>query len=753
MYELLTLNNLENYFQPKSRRNREGVYFYRIIGYDEELLTFLRKYQTFAQRKGTYINSTIKNPDSSDVQYLCTIMNNNFSVDIRNIRLECSNWLKFLNDMQINLISEAIYTLLTEMANSGININIIKNSYIKFLYWAKYKFENALKYVGQDEIPKILYEGDIGKYELYMLRILSLAGCDIIYINFINEESYINVDRQGKYSIRMVKPIRQVPLIHFSKIDLRQIEEKNKIIEDINKEQYRLNTNDWMKQDFLDEIFKPLKDRTNNINEVSNIFIKYIGIDNKDEYNNRLYDLKDKMEKNNKNYIIIENGIKTPMLEEISKFRFEYKNKDDISLEIIKRINICSEEKINQTLKNQMFNIIQGSKENNLAKIYNMALKLLCWIERYCKKIFYKFDWNNFPIIIYWGDCDALEATFINIMANLPVDTIYINPNKENINIFNEALISKESKVVELENSIKEKIEYPKNQVKVRTSTVAYNAEKELDNILYNNTGMYRNKQFKTCQAITLKTTYEEISILWKEEAKYRTGFKVEENKVTVPNIFAKVCGVKDGDTTNYLRKIQDLITPQTLVIQGFPYIKKETYNAFYSNANKFMTRDKIIIEKIKEFKEYKYAFLNANTQDFILSKIQEMIDLKLIEQNDLSINQKIVATLLNIDKEILRFIQQFDFTKQIPKIIIVDTDENIASLQDCILLLFFNLIGFDIVIFTPTGYQNIEKYINLGLYEEYQIGDYIYNLQKPKFNMVKQKKTKSFKDFFKRKF
>ena len=176
MYELLTTNNMENYFEPKSRRAKEGVYFYRIIGYDEELLKFLRKYQTFAQRKGTYINSTIKNPDSSDVQYLCTIINNNFSIDFRNIKLECANWLKFLNDMQIDLISEAIYTFLSEMAKEGININIIKNSYIKFLYWAKYKFENSLKYIGQDEIPKILYEGDIGKYELYMLRILSLAG-------------------------------------------------------------------------------------------------------------------------------------------------------------------------------------------------------------------------------------------------------------------------------------------------------------------------------------------------------------------------------------------------------------------------------------------------------------------------------------------------------------------------------------------------------------------------------------------------
>ena len=749
MYELLTTNNMENYFEPKSHRAKEGVYFYRIIGYDEELLKFLRKYQTFAQRKGTYINSTIKNPDSPDVQYLCTIINNNFSIDFRNIKLECTNWLKFLNDIQIDLISKALYTFLSEMAKEGININIIKNSYIKFLYWAKYKFENSLKYIGQDEIPKILYEGDIGKYELYMLRILSLAGCDIIYINFLNEESYMNIDIQGKYSNRIVKPIRQNPPIHFSKIDLRQIEEKNRLIENIKKEQYVLNTNNWMKKDFWEEFFTLGKNRNNNVNEISNIFVKYIGIDNRDEYNNRLYEFKENLIKNGKNYVIIENEILMPTLDEIYKLRFEYKNKDDISLGIIEKIGINIEEKMNQTLKKEMFNLVQASEEDHPAKIYNMTLKLLCWINKYCKRLFNKFDWNNLPTLIYLGDCTTLEATFLNIMSKLPLDILYINPNKENVNIFNETLIKSESKIVELENSISEKIKYPRAKVKISTSTVAYNAERELDTILYNNTGMYRDKQFKTCQTITLKTTYEEIAILWKEEAKYRTGFEVEENRVTVPNIFAKVSGVKDSDTNAYLRNIQDLVTEQTIVIQGFPYIKKEEYNEFYSNSNKFMTRDKINIEKIKELKEYKYAFLNGNTQNLILSKIQELIDLKLLEQNDLSISSKIAATLLNINKEILKLIQQFDFTKQIPKIIIMDTDENIASLQDCILLLFLNLIGFDIVIFTPTGYQNIEKYIDSNLFEEYQIGDYIYNLQKPKFNMVNQKKGKSFRKFF----
>lgn len=511
MFKLLTDTEINDCFKLKSQRDQIGVFFYRIIGYDDELLKFLRKFQTAAQIKGIYINKKLNNPDLADIQYFYNLTNNNFILDEKTIKMNCVKWFTNLNNSQIQLISDAIYTVLSDMKKSNNNLSIIKNSYVKFMYWLKYKFDNCIKYIGQDETPKILYEGDIEKNEVYLLRILSLAGCDIIYINFLNEESYIKSDPKGKYSIRIIKPIKQIPLVHFSKID---------------------------------------------------------------------------------------------------------------------------------------------------SKI--------------------------------------------------------INSNAE---------------------------------LKASTSTVAYNAEKELDTILYENTGLYRNKQFKTCKTITLKTIYEEIPIIWKEDAKFRPGFKTEENNVYIPNIFAKVCGIKDGNINTYIRQIQELITNKTIMIRGFPYIKKDTYNPFYASSYKFINNDKIDIKNIKKFKEYKYGFLNQNTQNLIFAKMQEIIDLKLIDQLDMSINQKIVATLLNINKEILNLIHQIDFTKELPKIIIIDANENIASLQDCILLIFLNLIGFDIIIFTPTGYQNIENYINPDLFEEYQIGDYIYNLKLPQI-----RKKRSLIDYFNRK-
>ena len=64
----------------------------------------------------------------------------------------------------------------------------------------------------------------------------------------------------------------------------------------------------------------------------------------------------------------------------------------------------------------------------------------------------------------------------------------------------------------------------------------------------------------------------------------------------------------------------------------------------------------------------------------------------------------------------------------------------------------FLNLVGFDVVFFVPTGYQSIEKYFNKRLMEEHQVGEYMYDLQIPDFNMVSSTTRLSLRDkIFKR--
>ena len=114
------------------------------------------------------------------------------------------------------------------------------------------------------------------------------------------------------------------------------------------------------------------------------------------------------------------------------------------------------------------------------------------------------------------------------------------------------------------------------------------------------------------------------------------------------------------------------------------------------------------------------------------------LIDRKLIKGTfENGTEYTIISTVLNLPKDIVRLLQKFDFTKKNPKIVYINTKEEVMSLEDTIMMAFLNLVGFDIVFFVPTGYQSIEKYYNEKTMEEHQIGEYVYDLNVPNMAMV----------------
>ena len=106
-----------------------------------------------------------------------------------------------------------------------------------------------------------------------------------------------------------------------------------------------------------------------------------------------------------------------------------------------------------------------------------------------------------------------------------------------------------------------------------------------------------------------------------------------------------------------------------------------------------------------------------------------------------------IIAVVLNLKKEILRMVQKFDFTKKNPKLIYINTTEELMGLEDSILVSFLNLAGIDVLFFIPTGYQSIERHFNRKLMEEHQIGEYMYDLQVPDFGRIPSNGRLSWRD------
>lgn len=324
-----------------------------------------------------------------------------------------------------------------------------------------------------------------------------------------------------------------------------------------------------------------------------------------------------------------------------------------------------------------------------------------------------------------------MKLFFFGCWRRLPVDVLILNPQRTGKGELEDPLLYEENYSETL--NIKK---IPRENVDVQMGTVAYQAERELDTILYQDTGIYRNQQYQNASVINLKTTYEEIKILWKEELKYRPNFSTTRDIVNLPVIFAKVCGIKNGDETAYWTSIKELITEDTFVVKHFPFLQATDENPMKPYATEFWKNERLHKNKIKNHPSYPYAMLREEMQDYILDKLEQLIKSKLISGTfEKGTEYTIVSTVLNLPKEVVRLLQAFDFTKENPKAVLIHTGEKMISLEDTILTAFLNLAGFDVVFFVPTGYQSIEKYFNRKLFDEYQIGEYKYDLQIPDFN------------------
>ena len=365
----------------------------------------------------------------------------------------------------------------------------------------------------------------------------------------------------------------------------------------------------------------------------------------------------------------------------------------------------------------------------NLNKLTGKAVYLLCWLKRYQKDLFAGWKSTDVACLIYLGGCQTEnEAMFLRFLSRTPVDVLILLPEQgRNCCLRANNLYEKhEAESLYVEH-------FPTEDMGLRAGTAAYHAERDLDSIMYQDSGMYRNRQYSKAVSITLQTMYEEIAILWDQEMKYRPNFSVVENTVHMPVIFAKVSGVKDGNVSKYWSDIRTLNTADTYMIRKAPYIQSTDYNPMKPHATEFFRNGRLQKERIKSHQAYQYGILREEVQDHILDKLQQMIEQKIIRGTLVNgMEYTIIATVLNMNKDIVRMLQKFDFTKKNPKLIYIHSTKSAVSLEDSILIAFLNLVGFDVVLFSLTGYQSVERYYNQRIIEEHQVGEYMYDLAAP---------------------
>ena len=470
-----------------------------------------------------------------------------------------------------------------------------------------------------------------------------------------------------------------------------------------------------------------------------NCYVRINGVWDKLTYENELYRFYLSLKAMKRNVVIVSEMIPKPDVDEIAKIRRgNYRDVFQLVKGLELNINFTENPIVSEFLINSFEDTVYGEADRlgtgaNINKILNKAVYLLCFINRYQTALFKGLDDDMVSCFIYMGGCnDENEALFMRFLARTKTDVLILCPNA--------------GKKCCLEDKILYEINYPDylavnkfpmQNADMHIGTAAYHAERELDNLMYNDDMLFRNQQYDKANAISLNTMDSEIKILWDTELKYRPGFSTASGIVNIPVIFSKFSGVKDRNTKEYWVTLKQLMTPETLVIDSVPYILPTDANPMKMFAAEFFKNGRLHRNVIKNHRAYQYGFLREDMQEHILDKIELLLQQKSIKGTfENGTEYTIVAIALNLPKEVTRLLQAFDFTKKNPKLIYLNTSDSVISLEDTIYIAFLNLLGFDVALFVPTGY-NMENYFNMKLLEEHQIGDYMYDLQVPNWNSI----------------
>ena len=286
----------------------------------------------------------------------------------------------------------------------------------------------------------------------------------------------------------------------------------------------------------------------------------------------------------------------------------------------------------------------------------------------------------------------------------------------------------------------------------VRLSTDGFQAERELDE-LNDEFGSFRTQQFTKAVSIPVQAAIFEIEEFWDLELKERPGFEIQKNVVRMPTLFSKLSGVNQLDEESYWLNIKEkFMTPETFVYESLPHANPSTVSMVSGYVTSFLRNGKLVRDLIKTHRCYTYNLLRPDIQDHMLDKIQEILDERLIrEAGPNSTAYMVVAAALSLPKEIWRLIQQFDFTRKNPKILVLHASESTGSLQDAVQLLFLNKIGFDVLFCVPSGYQCVEQWYSVPIVDDHPVGSYEYNYRVPDFRKVGKQSRQGLFGFFKR--
>jgi hypothetical protein len=725
------------------------------VGYNDEnqIRSVITKLFINTKKNGILIKNPIAKPSNPETTKLIEIVGmpneiNKEYVYNSMVKLVSSGNLdfsKFGYHGKLETLSATVCDVLDDAKLHGSVSSMLKSSFINFMCW-------FIRY-NMYEVTNILYMGTPSKNEVYWLYILNSMGCQVNTISFVDDTNeYLKVDNKNKYS-NLILGTKFTPL----NIDFKSINVDDYIFEDrlheINQQRSKINVTHLemaTQNDVLGELSIVRSQRVGTSDGVTEpcYFTLLSGFDDEDCYRNMLFNIRKDITNSTKPLIFIEQELEKPSYDEGAEYySISRNNVTSMLMAFVDRLEVPTSNDRTILAKQKFLSIMNTRKSSISANaLFGICVNVSVWFKQCVGLV--DFLKSDIPVFFFYGNPNSQEYILMQLLWSVGFDILIACPDKTHQSEIVALDIDNTMQTFEYANSGKIK-EFPAQLVRAKVATTAYNASKDLDHILYNDGYMFRDRHYAFCQTVTLKTTIDEIDILWHVESKFRPGFASDEKTITVPNIFAKLDGIPFGETNKYLKEIQGKLTPNTVYYKLTPFFKP-AYGM--NDFTGFFNGNRLDLARIKLNPNInKYTHLPDNIQDFIFQKMQEVIDSGYLKLPKPDIMHLVIKVGTMLPNNILQLIQNYDFTKEIPKVVIIHSTKTAFSAYECILLLLLNFMGFDILVYTPTGYKNVESFLDSRAFEQYNIGEFQYNLIPPTMRIPKAKPSKKF-GFFRKK-
>lgn len=615
---------------------------------------------------------------------------------------------------EIESALETVYSLLqnggTTIVNSETTFNNFKT---KVNYWCNIQFREVITKLDAKENTYVIIHNDISKHEYTFLYWLFTQGVNVVVITK-------NINKAGKIS-------DDVQLNIFN---------TNENLE------YRTEVLETKVEIVKENDIKSIKDIETALYEKNSV-IKVIcsGVDNyidTCDFYGKIY-IESETGQQIKLYI---NEIENPTQEEVSKIpRFKKDEHNYILQTLLMFVNVNDKDKSNKLKEAIQAEFNRGqNKELKGSILYNKLLYTIVTLNRLINSEI------KHLVMFCNKNLGKNDICVLRVLANLDlVSILLLFPNKKVVPTELDDKLFK----LEMESSI-EMDEIPKVDSRNNVKTTGAVASRIAQETLYNGEllGMYKPGQFCTCETKLFSTAYEEISLWWNKELYNRPQFKAEGVKVNLPVIFKVINGLPDNYShAHYLYNTElvskylygntilckRIISLDLLWGGGQTRILRATdiNGTDFKDQKPFYNNGKLDKQRIKRGINYKYGFLSIQKQDFILNKIEEILNTDYIDYPDkITYIDTVLNILLNLDNELIKIIQWFEFYTDNPNLVLVMPDESMLKLEDIILIMFLHIIGFDILIFVPTCYRSIEGLVTSKFcYDEHNIGYAVYDI------------------------